>query len=64
MMKLIRCKGCGSPIALRSNGVEDAFTPQANKLRCKYSDKLKLCTSESSEKQLCAECGEKERQTK
>jgi len=51
-MKLVKCKSCGSPIALRSTGIEDAFTPQGDRLRRKYRGKLKPCTSESSERQL------------
>lgn len=30
MSKIIRCKNCGAPISLRSRGIEDAFTPQAD----------------------------------
>jgi len=66
-MKLVKCKSCGSPIALRSTGIDDAFTPQADRLRRKYRGKLKPCTSESSEKQLCGEClgvGQKKRDNK
>jgi len=57
-MKLIRCKNCGSPIALRSRGIDDAFTTQADKLRKKHQGKLKVCTSESADQQFCAECFE------
>lgn len=56
VMKLIRCKKCKAPIILRSRGIEDAFTPQAVKLRRKYRGKLKACVSESSELELCADC--------
>ena len=59
VMRLIRCKSCNSPISLRSNGIEDAFTPQADKLRRKYRGKLKPCTSESSDVRMCADCFEK-----
>ena len=58
-MEVIRCANCGAPISLRSKGIHDAFTPEADELRRKYHGRLKLCSSESSEHKLCAECYEK-----
>lgn len=56
-MKLITCEDCGAPIGLRSRGVADAFTPQAIKLRRKYSGKLKLHSPDFND--LCFDCYEK-----
>lgn len=56
MTKLIRCKVCHAPLALRSYGIMDAFTPQADRLRKKWRGKLKPSSKES---ELCAECYEK-----
>ena len=56
MPKMIFCKDCGAPISLRSTTIEDAFTPQADELRRRYRGKFKASTSESMDKQLCAEC--------
>lgn len=58
-MRIIYCRECKEPIALRSRGLKDAFTHEADRLRREYRGKLKVFTSESSDKQLCAECLEK-----
>jgi len=60
VMRLIECKKCGGPISLRSNGINDAFTPEAIRLRRKYHGKLKECTSDSAAQEKCAECFGKE----
>lgn len=36
MMKILNCSVCGKPYGLRSKGVQDAFTPEADKVRAKF----------------------------
>jgi len=55
-MKLIRCKKCNAPLSLRSKDLGDAFTSQAQRLREKWSGKLKRGTTHSSD--FCLECYE------
>ena len=47
-MKIIECKTCGLPLGLCSNGMEDAFSPEAIKLRREFSG-MKKCQCKQKE---------------
>jgi len=62
-MQLIKCRVCGAPISLRSKGFADAFTPQADRLRRKYGQKLKPSRLEiDGEDDICLDCWEKSKE--